>query len=47
MATSDLANELAKETFRFDNPTAEKQASGGMPIVNCGRLPASCSLTGT
>lgn len=28
MATSDLANELAKESFRFDNPAAEKQASG-------------------
>lgn len=28
MATSDLANELAKESFRFDNTMAEKQASG-------------------
>ena len=28
MATSDLANELAKESFRFDNAMAEKQASG-------------------
>ncbi|PRW59351.1 cullin-associated NEDD8-dissociated 1 isoform B [Chlorella sorokiniana] len=27
MATSDLANELAKESFRFDNPMAEKQVS--------------------
>lgn len=26
MATSDLANELAKESFRFDSPTTEKQA---------------------
>ncbi|PSC76088.1 cullin-associated NEDD8-dissociated 1 isoform B [Micractinium conductrix] len=27
MATSDLANELAKESFRFDSPTTEKQVS--------------------
>lgn len=27
MATSDLANELAKESFRFDNAMAEKQVS--------------------
>lgn len=27
MATSDLANELAKESFRFDSPAAEKQVS--------------------
>jgi cullin-associated NEDD8-dissociated protein 1 len=27
MATSDLANELARDTFRFDNPGIEKQVS--------------------
>lgn len=27
MATSDLANELAKESFRFDSPASEKQVS--------------------
>ena len=27
MATSDLANELAKPTFRFDSATSEKQVS--------------------
>lgn len=27
MATSDLANELAKDTFRFDSPSSEKQVS--------------------
>ena len=27
MATSDLANELAKDSFRFDSPTTEKQVS--------------------
>lgn len=27
MATSDLANELAKDSFRFDSPASEKQVS--------------------
>jgi hypothetical protein len=27
MATSDLSNELAKDTFRFDSQASEKQVS--------------------
>lgn len=35
MATSDLANELAKESFRFDSPGSEKQASGEPASGQC------------